>query len=372
MAIARRPSRRDHHGRQRPLGGRARRCRCSEGHREGARTLKQTVKDAVAPRPRRAVRVRVLDRELVAARRRGRGPDGDVRGADHLRDARSSTRRACGCASSAAATGVSRELQREDGLGRGDHGRQRAPEALRRLQLRRPRRDPGRRRALRGGRRGGVRRGPLRARDGRARPGHPHQRREPALELPALADRLFGAGLRRTSCGPTSRSSTCRKRCASSRRDSAVSAPDRFAAWSPREDRGDERSSAFDFDLNVELEFDRIGREPGREPWRSSSRPAFVSETPAEGDAARRSPARSSRNGAAPKRKRGSARSETLARILWAIPWIVFAVTIVVAGRAHVRRGDGRVRVHRPLGAVPDDQRRPARCRSSPSPPARA
>ena len=38
--------------------------------------------------------------------------------------------------------------------------------------------------------------------------------------------------------------------------------------------RGDDRSRAFDFDLNVELEFDRLGREPGREPLEeTSSRP---------------------------------------------------------------------------------------------------
>ncbi len=38
--------------------------------------------------------------------------------------------------------------------------------------------------------------------------------------------------------------------------------------------RGDDRSRAFDFDLNVELEFDRIGREPEREPLGGdSSRP---------------------------------------------------------------------------------------------------
>ncbi|MGI9020686.1 MAG: phosphatidate cytidylyltransferase [Solirubrobacterales bacterium] len=100
--------------------------------------------------------------------------------------------------------------------------------------------------------------------------------------------------------------------------------------------RGDERSRAFDFDLNVELEFDRIGREDEREPLGGELEPApFVSETPAEGAA----PVRPSGPAAKPRPRklpaeRGprSARSETLARILWAIPWIVYAVTIVAVG----------------------------------------
>ncbi len=98
--------------------------------------------------------------------------------------------------------------------------------------------------------------------------------------------------------------------------------------------RGDERSSAFDFDLNVELEFDRLGREPEREPLGGElGPPPFVSETPAEG-APPVQPRRPRRAQPAPRpnRKPRSARSETLARILWAIPWIVVAVTIVAVG----------------------------------------
>src|SRR5688572_12600504 len=90
----------------------------------------------------------------------------------------------------------------------------------------------------------------------------------------------------------------------------------------------DERASAVDFDLNVELEFDRIGREPRREPLGGELEPApFVSETPAEGAPPvqpapqQRGPQQPHRP---PQRKPRSPRSETLARILWAIPWIAF------------------------------------------------
>jgi phosphatidate cytidylyltransferase len=98
---------------------------------------------------------------------------------------------------------------------------------------------------------------------------------------------------------------------------------------------GDERSRAFDFDLSVELEFDRIGREPEREPLGGELEPPpFVSETPAEGTAPvqpRGRPAQSRSRPPQPKVRRGT-RSETIARIVWAIPWIVVAVTIVAVG----------------------------------------
>ncbi len=89
--------------------------------------------------------------------------------------------------------------------------------------------------------------------------------------------------------------------------------------------RGDERSSAFDFDLNVELEFDRIGREGGDPELET---PAFVSETPAEGTPPVEPRVRRQR----PAPKRRGRMPETLARILWAIPWIVVAVAIVALG----------------------------------------
>ena len=67
---------------------------------------------------------------------------------------------------------------------------QRPHHALRRLQLRRPGRDPRRRAALRRRGRGGVPPRPLRARDARPRPDHPHERRAAHVQLPALAGRL--------------------------------------------------------------------------------------------------------------------------------------------------------------------------------------
>jgi phosphatidate cytidylyltransferase len=100
--------------------------------------------------------------------------------------------------------------------------------------------------------------------------------------------------------------------------------------------RGDRRSRAFDFDLNVDLEFDRIGRE-GEEGSELEPAP-FVSETPAEGtppvEPARRRRRRARAREPEPRRprRRRSRTSETLARILWAIPWIVVAVAIVALG----------------------------------------
>ena len=97
--------------------------------------------------------------------------------------------------------------------------------------------------------------------------------------------------------------------------------------------RGDDRSRAFDFDLNVELEFDRLGREPGREPLGGDLEPPpFVSETPAEGAPPVRPAHQKPQPKREPERKPRSARSETIARILWAIPWIAVAVTIVALG----------------------------------------
>ena len=60
---------------------------------------------------RGADRLLVLDRELEPLRERGRGADGHVRPADRRARRPSWTTRTCACASSAAATGVSEELQ---------------------------------------------------------------------------------------------------------------------------------------------------------------------------------------------------------------------------------------------------------------------
>src|SRR5215211_6700514 len=116
--------------------------------------------------------------------------------------------------------------------------------------------------------------------------------------------------------------------------------------------KGSERPRAFAEDLNVDLQFDRFG-DDAPAPDRELSPPSFVSETPAEGTppverrrerAQRRS--RRSRGGGRGRsaRRRPQPRdrdrrprarrpgSETIARILWAVPWVAVAVTIVVVG----------------------------------------
>ena len=108
--------------------------------------------------------------------------------ADRPRDAGAATRRACGCASSAAATGVADELRAAHGLGRGAD--RRATSASRcswRSTTAAGRRSSTRRERFTGETRGGVPPPPLRARHARSRPADPHQRRAAPLELPALA-----------------------------------------------------------------------------------------------------------------------------------------------------------------------------------------
>ena len=90
---------------------------------------------------RGAHRLRVLDRELVAPERRGRGPDGDVRRADRVGDARAERggradalhRPARGRLRASCATGWTGRSERP-----ADHD---AHDAVRGLQLRRPRGD---------------------------------------------------------------------------------------------------------------------------------------------------------------------------------------------------------------------------------------
>jgi phosphatidate cytidylyltransferase len=114
--------------------------------------------------------------------------------------------------------------------------------------------------------------------------------------------------------------------------------------------RGRDRAREFDRDLDADLDFDPFSRKDLRESagLDAELQPApFVSETPAEGTAPVRPegppPARGRRAASRPKKPargskapsgkgRRSTRSETLARILWAIPWIIFAITIVVLG----------------------------------------
>ena len=117
--------------------------------------------------------------------------------------------------------------------------------------------------------------------------------------------------------------------------------------------KGRERPRAFAEDLSVDLEFDRFGGDAPA-PDRELETPSFVSETPAEGAPPverrrERPPQRRSRRAKRGGRGRSARRrperrgrrreprtrtrsGETLARILWAVPWIVVAVTIVVVG----------------------------------------
>jgi phosphatidate cytidylyltransferase len=77
----------------------------------------------------------------------------------------------------------------------------------------------------------------------------------------------------------------------------------------------------------------REARQSEQEPLPAEPQPGDAGETGeyepiVDPDAA---PARGRRPGSR-MRRRGGRRSETLARVLWAIPWIVFAVVIVAAG----------------------------------------
>jgi len=87
---------------------------------------------------------------------------------------------------------------------------------------------------------------------------------------------------------------------------------------------GSDRPRAFDRDLAADLDFDPFGGEAGGEPAGGGElEPApFVRETPASG---------TERVKSRPRRRRGPG-SETIARILWVIPWIVFVVAIVIVG----------------------------------------
>ena len=102
------------------------------------------------------------------------------------RDAGAASRRACGCASSAAARASRPSCVEQMEWAEEQTAANDAHHAVRRLQLRRPGGDRRRRaRASTGDDRGGVPRAPVRARDARPRPAHPHERR---------------AAARRTSC----------------------------------------------------------------------------------------------------------------------------------------------------------------------------
>src|SRR5215210_1878597 len=104
------------------------------------------------------------------------------------------------------------------------------------------------------------------------------------------------------------------------------------------------RPRNFDRDLDVDLDFDPFSRKDLRESAGLEAElgpPPFVSETPAEGarpvppsQRRERPRARPTRRRRAPGRvpKRRSSGSETVARVLWAVPWIIVAVAIVALG----------------------------------------
>ena len=186
----------DHHRRQRPLGAAARAARGRgppgrRRRRQGAAARRGRARD------RGADRLLLLDRELDAAPpRRSSGLMG-MFGERIAARRRSSTTKACGCASSAAARGSTPELVErmewaEEKTAGNDRitlfvafnygGRAEIVDAARSFQ---------------GGSEEEFRQPPLRARDARSRPPDPNQRRAAHLQLPALAVRLLGAGLPR-------------------------------------------------------------------------------------------------------------------------------------------------------------------------------
>ena len=151
-------------------------------------------------------------------------------------------------------------------------------------------------RSFEGGVRGRVPRPALRARDARPRPPDPDQRRAADLELPALAVRLLGARLQRRALA------RLRPRGV---RGGAGRVRDAAAGGS--EGAAMEGSRPFD----SELDFD----QPRRSRASRTRRRCAAARRAAGGDGG-------------PKRDR----SETLARIAWAIPWIAIVVTIAIVG----------------------------------------
>ena len=118
--------------------------RSLDGHQAGADTVKARLRDAVDLGIEELTVYSFSTENWSRPAEEVAGADGDVRPAHRRRDAGAATTRACGCASSGAATGVAPELLEQMELGRGADRRQRPDHALRRVQLRRPRGDPRR------------------------------------------------------------------------------------------------------------------------------------------------------------------------------------------------------------------------------------
>ena len=186
--------------------------------RRDARAVRRTVEAAIDLGIHEPRRVRVLDRELVAAAGRGRRADGDLRARRSSASCPISPSRACASASSAAATARRRrcarrmeamedrtELNTRLGLWIAfDYGgRAELVEAARRIAESGvdPREIDENVFAAQ----------PLRAGAARSRPADPHERRAARLELHALAARLRGARLRRQALAGLRRARPARR-----------------------------------------------------------------------------------------------------------------------------------------------------------------
>src|SRR5438270_447396 len=117
---------RDRHGRERPLGPPA---RPADRRRPPGRDARAAADGRGGDRPRRRVarRLRLLDRELDAARGRGRGADGDLRRDDRARAPRPGQRRRADAVRGPAWPSPGRAPRADGGDGGGGGGERAAP-----------------------------------------------------------------------------------------------------------------------------------------------------------------------------------------------------------------------------------------------------
>ena len=157
---------RDHHGRQRPLGRRAAGLPRLAGHKRGADRVREIVESCPDLGDQPPDALRLLDRELEAARRRGDRADAALPPL-HQEGGRAAGRRGRARALHRRARAARRRPAGADGRARGADRRQRSAAPDRGDQLRRPRRDPARDPA--GGRGGARRAAPRRGHHARRR-----------------------------------------------------------------------------------------------------------------------------------------------------------------------------------------------------------
>ena len=229
--------------------------------------------------------------------------------------------------------GVSEELTGKMDWAEEETGPQRPNHALRRLQLRRSRRDPGRGRALPGGRGGELPGEPVCARDARSRPPHQNQRRAAALQLPALAVRVFRVRLpRRALAGLRPRgvrglAGGVRGTPAALRGAVMIEDldPPSFQFGRGRGERDPEEPIA------REPEFAEVEPFGEADPFGEDER--FAEEEPfAEPEIVVRRVGEDEKGGGRRRFRLLPEMSETSARIVVAIPWIIFAIAIVGVG----------------------------------------